>query len=276
MPPYCRLLRVALLLLALPQRERVLDAAGQLGHHALHLRDLVRRQREERLVGEDLPRELLAGAVRAALQLALHVLADHAAEGLQAQLEIVADAGELAGVEALGLQGLHDLLDVALDGRPVELVRDAPAEVAHLQEVHEPLEAGSLGAAANGHLHLAALAAHEELGQLVQVHVLLVQHLVELVLHLGILGAERLLQPFAERFEVEEVEVEDAVERGLVARFLHERRRERGLERLTVFETELGGGRERVKGFGRRDPKLGAPQVADELEDPFFHWVGAP
>ena len=60
-PPYGRLLRIvslrvelALLLLPLPQRERVLDPAREPGHDRLHLRDLVGRQREERLVGQDL------------------------------------------------------------------------------------------------------------------------------------------------------------------------------------------------------------------------------
>src|SRR5262249_58929918 len=102
---------------------------------ALHLRDLVGCQGEERLLREHLARELLAGAIGTALELTLHVLADHAAERLQAQLEVVPDAGELTGIEALLLERLHDLLDVALDGRPVELVGDAAAEVADLQEV---------------------------------------------------------------------------------------------------------------------------------------------
>src|SRR5207249_3093991 len=84
----------------------------------------------------------LALAVGAALQLALDVLADHPVEGLQPQLEVVADARELAGIEAPGLQHPHDLLDVALDRGPVELVRDLPREVADLEEVHQPLEAG--------------------------------------------------------------------------------------------------------------------------------------
>src|SRR5207248_9618728 len=105
--------------------------------------DLVRRQREERLDGKDLARELLASAIGPSLELALDVLADHPAERLQPQLEIIADAGQLAGIEPARLQRLHDLLDVGLDRRPVELVGDAAAEVADLQEVHEPLEAGA-------------------------------------------------------------------------------------------------------------------------------------
>jgi hypothetical protein len=43
------------------------------------------------------------------------VLPDHAVEGLEAQLEVVANARELAGVQALGFEHLHDALDVALD-----------------------------------------------------------------------------------------------------------------------------------------------------------------
>ena len=245
--------------------------AGQLGHDVAHLRDLVGRQREERLVGEDLAGELLPRPVGAALQLALHVLADHAAEGFQAQLQIVADARELAGVEAARLQRLHDLLDVALDGRPVELIGDAAAEVADLQEVHQPLEAGALAALADGHLHLAALPAHEQLGQLVEVQVLLIHHLVELVLHAGILGAERLLEPFAQRLEVEEVQVEDPVERLLVAGFLDQRGGQRGLEGLAVGQPHLGAGAQRVERLRGRDADLGPPQIADELEDSLFH-----
>jgi len=49
-----------LLLLPLAQRERVLDLARQPRHDVLHLRDLVGRQREQRLVREHLARELLA------------------------------------------------------------------------------------------------------------------------------------------------------------------------------------------------------------------------
>ena len=211
------------------------------------------------------------GPVGPALQLALHVLADHAAEGLQPQLQVVADAGELAGVEAPRLQRLHDLLDVALDGRPVELVGDAAAEVADLQEVHQPLEAGVLGAPADGHLHLAPLPAHEQLGQLVEVEVLLVGQPVELVLHLGVLGAERLLEPLAERLEVEEVEVEDPVERLLVAGLLDQRGGQRGLEGLAVGQADLGARAQGVERLGGRDADLGPPEVADELEDPFFH-----
>src|SRR5205823_14336549 len=68
------------LLLALAQRERVLDLPREPRDDRLHLGDLVGRQREERLLGEHLPRELLALAVRAPLQLALDVLADHPLE----------------------------------------------------------------------------------------------------------------------------------------------------------------------------------------------------
>src|SRR5207247_11218385 len=57
------------LLLALAQRERVLDLAREARDDVLHLSDLVGRQREERLVGQVLARQLLSLAVRATLQL---------------------------------------------------------------------------------------------------------------------------------------------------------------------------------------------------------------
>src|SRR4029453_11059315 len=102
---------------------------------------------------EDLAGELLALAEGPPLELTLHVLPDHAPEGLQAQVEVVADAGELAGIEALRLQHLHYAGEIALDGLPVELVVVAAGEVADLEEVHEPLEPGPLPLAADGHLH---------------------------------------------------------------------------------------------------------------------------
>src|SRR4030095_8760505 len=89
-----------LVLLSLAQRQRVLDLARQPGDDALHLGDLVRRQREERLVREHLARELLALAVRAPLQLALDVLADHPLERLEAELEGGVGAGPPAPIRA--------------------------------------------------------------------------------------------------------------------------------------------------------------------------------
>ncbi len=112
------------MLLPLAHRQRVLDLARQPSDDVLHLCDLVRGQGEERLVGENLTRELLALAVRAPLQLALDVLADHALERFEPELEIVPDARQLAGVEPFRLERFHDPLEIALDGRPVELVRD--------------------------------------------------------------------------------------------------------------------------------------------------------
>ena len=178
---------------------------------------------------EDLAGELLALAVGAALQLALHVLADHAPERLEAQVEVVADAREHARVEPLRLQQLHDPIEVALDRLPVELVVDPAGEVADLEEVHQPLEAGALALLADGHLHVAPLAAQEELGQLVHLHARLGHEPVEHLLHLRVLRTERLLEPFAEGLQVEEVEVEDAVEGGEVARLLDQGGGERAL-----------------------------------------------
>src|SRR5438445_1126369 len=259
------------LLLPLAQRERVLDLARQPRHDVLHLRDLLGRQREQRLVREHLARELLALAVGAALQLALDVLADHPVEGLQPQLEVVADARELAGIEAPGLQHPHDLLDVALDRGPVELVRDLPREVADLEEVHQPLEAGVLAARADGHLHFAPLAAHQQLGEIVQLEAFLVDETIQQLLHARVLGAEGFLDPLAEGLEVEEIEVEDAVEGRQVARFLDEGGGQRGLERLAVGQADLRAGRERVERLRGRDAQLGPAQVADELEDSLVH-----
>ena len=91
-------------LLALAHGEGVLDLAGEPRHHRLHLGDLVGREREQRLVREYFPAELLPLPVGAALELALDVLADHAPEGLQTQIEVVADAREHARIQALRFQ----------------------------------------------------------------------------------------------------------------------------------------------------------------------------
>src|SRR6267143_1485389 len=260
-----------LVLLPLAQRQRVLDLARQPRDHALHLGDFVGSQREERLVRQDLARELLALAVRAALQLSLDVLADHALERLEPELEIVSDSRQLARIEPARLERLHDPLEIALDGRPVELVGDPAREEADLQEVHEPLEAGVLPAGADGHLHLASLAPHEQLGQLVEIQVLVGHQLVEHVLDPRILRAERLLETFAERLEIEEVEVEEAIERRLIAELLDQGRGERRLERLAVGQADLGARGERVERLRGRDADLGPPEIADELEDALVH-----
>src|SRR3990172_6935573 len=98
----------------------VFDFGREPRDHRLHRRDLVRREREERLVCQHLARELLALPVGPALELALDVLADHAPERFQAQVEVVADPREHARVHALGLEELHDAREVALDGLPVD------------------------------------------------------------------------------------------------------------------------------------------------------------
>src|SRR2546428_89802 len=41
-------------------------------------------------------------------------------------LAVAADPGQLAGIEATRLEGLHDPLEIALDGGPVEAIRDPP------------------------------------------------------------------------------------------------------------------------------------------------------
>src|SRR5215472_9305417 len=214
----------SLLFLALAHGQGVLDLAGQPRHHGLHLRHLVGREGEERLVGEYLTRELLALPVGATLELALHVLADHASKGFQPQLEIVADAGEHSRVHALRFQHLHDAREVALDGLPVELVVDAAGKIADLQEVHQALEAGILALAADGHFHVRPFAVEHELGQLIQLHVLLGHELVEELLDARILRSQRLLEPCPQRFQVEEIQVEEPVEGGEVTRLLDQRR----------------------------------------------------
>ena len=124
---------------------------------------------------------------------------------------------------------------------------------------------------ADGHLHVAPLAAHEQLGELVHLHVRLGGQTVQHLLDLGILRAERLLEPLAQGLQVEEVEIEDPVEGREVARLLHQRGGERALERLAVLESDLGRGGQGVQRLAGRDAQLGPPQVADELENALVH-----
>ena len=201
------------------------------------------------------------------------MLADHPPEGLEAQVEVIADARQHARIHALGFQHPHDPREVALDRLPVELVVDAAREVAGLQEVHEPLEPGALAALADGHLHARPLAAEHELGHLVHLEPVLGGEPVQQLLDARVLGAERLLEPGAQGLQVEEVEVEQPVEGREVARFLHERAGQRRLEGLAVLEADLARGGEGVDGLAGRDAHLGPSQVADELEDPLVHGV---
>ena len=138
-------------------------------------------------------------AVGAALQLALHVLADHAAEGLEAQVEVVADAREHARVEALGLQQLHD----AARGR----ARWPPSRTCRRCGARSSRPAGSTSAArarrpgpglADGHLHVAALAraACSSVSSSSSRSSSAMQP-VEHLLDARVLGAERLLEPRA-------------------------------------------------------------------------------
>ena len=248
-PPYWRLLRVVRRVSMRPRcscRWRSASASlilpGQPRHDRLHLRDLVRRQREERLVGEDFARQPLALAPGAALQLALDVLADHAAEGLEPQLEIVADTGELAGVEPLRLEHGHDLGEIALDGRHVEVFGDAPREIADLQEVHQPLEPHvappermAISISAPSPRIRSSVSSSSSSPSSPQ--------LVEQALHPRVLGAERLPEALPEGLQVQEVEVEDAVEGSTVTRLLDEGRGQGRLERLAILEPDLGAAR---------------------------------
>src|SRR5205814_5974018 len=73
---------LALLLSPLAEGEGVLDLPGQARDNRLHLRHLVRGEREEGLVGQELLAERLARVRAAAIQLALDMLADEPAERL--------------------------------------------------------------------------------------------------------------------------------------------------------------------------------------------------
>src|SRR5262249_32892592 len=102
-------------------------------------------------------------------------------------------------------------------------------------------------------------------------HVFLCHELVEQLLDARVLGTERLLEPGAEGFQVEEVEIEDAVEGRQIARLFHERGRERGLERVPVLEADFRGRRQRVHGLAGRNAQLRAPEIAYELQYPLVH-----
>src|SRR5262245_48763494 len=255
------------LFLPLTQGQRVLDLASQPGHRGLHLGDFVGGQREQRLVAERLALELFTLAPGSALQLALDVLANHPAKGLQPQLEVVADARELTGIEAARFEPAHDLGKIPLDGAEVEPVLDAPRGKADLQAVHQALEADLAAARANGHLHLGAATAEEQLAQVVELERILGDQPVDEVLHARVLRPQGLAQSLAEGLKVEEIQIEDAIERVAVAAFLDERRGQRGLERLAIVETDLGRSREGVQRLRWGDADLGASEIADELQD---------
>jgi len=199
------------------------------------------------------------------------VLADHAAKCLEPELQIVADAGQLPGIEPAGLQQPEDLLQIALDGSDVEAVGDAAREVADLQEVHEALQPDGAPAGADGHLHLRPLPAQQQLRELVELQALVGDELVEEILKMGVLGPQRLPETFAQRLEIEEVQVEEPVEGRAVAPFLDERGGQGGPERLAIPEPDFGGGGQRVDRLRGRDTDLGPAEVADELEDPLVH-----
>src|SRR5262249_36287211 len=152
-----------------------------------------------------------------------------------------------------------------------ELVVDAAREITRLEEVHEALEPGGLPALANRHLHVRALPAQHQLGHLVHLEPLVGGETVEHLLDARVFGAERLFEPGAEGLQIEEVEIEQPIEGRKVSRLLHERARERRFEGLTVFEANLTRGGERIDRLARRDAHLGAPKVANELENSLVH-----
>src|SRR3970282_15026 len=106
---------------------------------------------------------------------------------------------------------------------PVEAVLDAPREVTDLEEVQQPLEADVLAALTDGHLHLGPAAPEDELHQRIDLNSLLGHEPLQQVLDSRVRRAQGLLQPLAQRLKVEEVKIEEAIERREVAELLDER-----------------------------------------------------
>ncbi|HSF02942.1 MAG TPA: hypothetical protein VLA62_08025, partial [Solirubrobacterales bacterium] len=196
------------------------------------------------------------------------MLPDEAAERLEPQLQVRPEAGQRPGIHALGLGRAQERLQIALDGLPRELVPDPAREVPDLEEVEEPVQADAAAALADRELKLGGVALEQELGQRVDVERRLGEQPIEGGPGPGVLAPERPGRLVAQRRQVEEVEVEETLEGGEVARLLDQGRGQRGPEDVAVREVYLGSGLERVQRLGRRDTELRAPQVADELQDP--------
>jgi hypothetical protein len=241
-------------------------------HHRLHLRHLVGRQGEERLLGEQVSPEALGLPVPASGQLALDVLADEPAEGLEPELHVGPEAGQSARVHPLLLSGPKQGLEVGLDLLPRELVPDPAREVADLEEIEEALQPHPSAALPDGQLERRGIREQQHLRERIDVEVaLLLEQALEERPRPRILATERLGGFRPKPLQVEEVEVEDPIERLEIARLLDQGRGKGMPEVVTILEADRVGGLEGVQRFGRRDAHLSASQVADELEDPVVH-----
>ncbi len=218
--------------------------------------------------------EPLLPPVAAPPQLPLDVLADEPPERLQPQLRVGAQAGEGPGVHALRLGRREEGLQVGLDLLPGELVPDPPREVADLEEVEEALQPDRPAALADGHLQLGGVGHQEQLGQRIRVRDAFGQEPLEQRPRPRVLAAEGPGGLGAEGLQVEEVEVEEPVEGREVARLLDEGAGEGRLEDVALGQPDLGRRLQGVQRLGRGDADFGAPEVADELENPLVHLAG--
>ena len=189
--PKCPLgVELSLLLAPLAESEGVLDLPGQTGDDRLHLRHLVGREREERLVGQELLAQTLPLPLASPVQFALDVLADQAAKRLHPELHVGPKPREGAGIEAVRLRLPHERFQVRFDRLPRELVPDAPREVPDLEEVEEPLEADRAPALTYGHLERGRVGRQEHLGEGIDIEVALRHQPLEKTLGPGILAPQ--------------------------------------------------------------------------------------
>ena len=205
-------------------------------------------------------------------QLPLDVLPDQPPERLEPELHVGAEPGERARVHPLLLRGAQQGLEVRLDLLPRELVPDLAGEVADLEEVEEALESHPAPALPYRELERRGVGQEQHLRQGVDVEVVrLLEQALEQRPRPRILAAEGLGRLGPEPLQVEEIEVEDPLERREVARLLDEGRGERVAEVVAVPEPDRLGGLERVERLGGRHAHLRPSEVADELENPVVH-----
>ena len=204
-------------------------------------------------------------------QLPLDVLSDQPAERLEAKLHVGAEPGERTRIHSLLLRGAQQGLEICLDLLPGELVPDPAGEVADLQEVDEALEPDATPALAHHQLEGSGVRHEQHLGQGVHVEVaVLLEEALQPSPRPRVLAAERSGRLRPEPLQVEEVQVEDPLERRDVPVSLTGSRRARDGSRR--------GRRDRVsrRPGGRRSSRrsrrgLRSSQDADELEDPVVH-----
>ena len=235
---------LAPLLPPLPECERVLDPAREPGDDRLHLGDLVDREREERLVGQELPSKAIRLAMPPPRQLPLDVLTDQPPERLQPQVHVRAEPGERTRVHPLLLGGTQEGLEVRLDLLPRELVPDLAGEVADLEEVEEALESHPATPLPDRELERRGVGQEEHLRQRVDVQIVpLLQEALEQRPRPRILAPEGLGRLGPEALQVEEVEVEDPLEGREVTRLLDQGRGQRVPEVVQVPEADLWAAR---------------------------------